>query len=79
MLKATHLQSFFEQVKRVSEGFADDSGTAATNKVFNIAWEAERGEDSEEGKKRISKEFWLKIMRGKLKLLFTRSKAKKAF
>lgn len=46
MLKATHLQSFFDQVKRVSEGFADDSSTAATNEVFNIAWEAERGEDS---------------------------------
>lgn len=36
-LKATHLQSFFEHVKGVREGFADDSGAAATNKIFNIA------------------------------------------
>lgn len=37
LLKATHLQSLLEQVEGISEGFADDSSTAATNEVFNVA------------------------------------------
>lgn len=37
LLKATHLQSFFEHVERVGEGFAEDSGAAPTDKVFQVA------------------------------------------
>lgn len=70
MLKATHLQSLFDHIQRVCEAFADDSSTAATNKVFNIGWEAEREKDSREEKKKIIREFWLKNIRGKLKMTF---------
>lgn len=70
VLKATHLQSLFDHIQGVRETFADNSSTAATEKVFNAGWEAERKKDSREEKKRIISEFWLKMVRGKLKITF---------
>lgn len=42
LFKAAHLHSLFEQVERVSEGFANGSSTTATHQVFNIPYKAKK-------------------------------------